>query len=228
MKKKTFKRLLTWSVGGALIFALGTYFMFDYATSYVLRSIMVSGEDASIGDTTSPTLPLEKKVVGEDNVITNNEPVKPENLQHPIGPSPDQPTATNRFTSQHKADSAKEGNNPDSAVHSNSNPTSEANTSPVVPPVGHITTEQAQKAQEEITMKEKAKVSSVLLSKLSAADIKLFMKLSENGVSAEEKKEAKKIILQKLTEEEYNELIAIAAKLGLSASGKNYQESLKE
>jgi hypothetical protein len=54
------------------------------------------------------------------------------------------------------------------------------------------------------------------------------MQMSENGVSVEEKQKAKKIILQKLTEEEYNELIAIASKLGLSSSGKSYQESLKE
>jgi hypothetical protein len=70
-------------------------------------------------------------------------------------------------------------------------------------------------------------ITSVLLKKLSASDIQLFMKMAGNGMSLEEKKEAKQLILHKLSEEEYNQLIAIAAKYGLS-QGKSYSESLKE
>ena len=78
-----------------------------------------------------------------------------------------------------------------------------------------------------MTTKEKAQVTSVLLKKLSPNDIATFMKMAGDGLTVEEKREAKKVFLQKLTEEEYNQLIAIAAKYGLS-QGKSYQESQKE
>jgi hypothetical protein len=55
----------------------------------------------------------------------------------------------------------------------------------------------------------------------------LFMSMAGNGMSVDEKKAAKKIILGKLTEDEYNQLIQIAAKYGLS-EGKSYTDSLKE
>jgi len=81
--------------------------------------------------------------------------------------------------------------------------------------------------QDEISAKDKALVTSVLLKKLSPSDISLFMKLAGGGMTVEEKREAKKILLNKLTEEEYNELVAIAAKYGLS-QGKSYAESKKQ
>ncbi|MNR68230.1 hypothetical protein D3C85_1926620 [compost metagenome] len=48
--------------------------------------------------------------------------------------------------------------------------------------------------------------------------------MAGNGLSVDEKKKAKDIILQKLTEDEYNQLIGIAAKYGLS-QGKKYADT---
>ncbi|MEK8126896.1 hypothetical protein WMW72_03135 [Paenibacillus filicis] len=90
-----------------------------------------------------------------------------------------------------------------------------------------ISKDKAEKVQESVTLREKAKIMTMLVSKLSASEIQLFTKMMGNGLSVEEKKEAKKIILNKLSEDEYNELIAIAAKYGLS-QGKDYKDSLKE
>lgn len=87
-----------------------------------------------------------------------------------------------------------------------------------------ITTEKAKEVQDAITLKEKASVTSVLLKKLSASDLQLFAKMAGNGLSVDEKKKAKDIILQKLSEDEYNQLIGIAAKYGLS-QGKKYAET---
>jgi len=92
---------------------------------------------------------------------------------------------------------------------------------------GNISPEKAKNVQQSMTTKEKAQVTSVLLKKLSPNDIATFMKMAGDGLTVEEKREAKKVFLQKLTEEEYNQLIAIAAKYGLS-QGKSYQESQKE
>lgn len=91
----------------------------------------------------------------------------------------------------------------------------------------NISVEDAQKAQEEISLKEKLKVATLLLSKLDQSELSLFTKMAGDGLSVQDKREAKKVILQKLTEEEYNELIAIAARLGLSR-GKTYEQSQKE
>ncbi|TVY10392.1 hypothetical protein [Paenibacillus cremeus] len=91
----------------------------------------------------------------------------------------------------------------------------------------NISTDKAKQVQDSATLSEKAQITTILLKKLNPSELQLFVKMASNGLSVEEKKEAKKIILQKLTEDEYNQLIAIAAKYGLS-QGKSYQDSLKE
>ncbi|NOU95105.1 hypothetical protein GC093_18015 [Paenibacillus sp. LMG 31456] len=90
-----------------------------------------------------------------------------------------------------------------------------------------VSPDKAKEVEQSITVREKAQVVSVLLKKLSASELQMFLNLVGKGLSIEEKKEAKKVILQRLTEEEYNQLISIAAKYGLS-QGKGYQESQKE
>lgn len=90
-----------------------------------------------------------------------------------------------------------------------------------------INADKAAKAQEEITVKEKLQITSIFMKRFSAKELDAFMKLASGGLTHEEKIEAKKIVLEKLSEEEYNQLIGIAAKLGLS-QGKKYEESLKE
>lgn len=90
-----------------------------------------------------------------------------------------------------------------------------------------ISVEKAEKVKESITFSEKTKIMTVMLKRLSPSDIKTLQELASGGLTIEQKKEAKKIILQKLTEDEYNELIAIAKKYGLS-KGTSYEDSLKE
>lgn len=90
-----------------------------------------------------------------------------------------------------------------------------------------ISSDKAEQVQEEVTAQEKAFVMTTILKKFSPEEMNLFMRLASGGLSLEEKKEAKKIFLRKLTEEEYNRLIAIASKYGLS-QGKSYRDSLKE
>lgn len=90
-----------------------------------------------------------------------------------------------------------------------------------------ISSDKAEQVQEEVTAQEKAFVMTTILKKFSPEEMNLFMRLASGGLSVEEKKEAKKIFLQKLSEEEYNKLIAIASKYGLS-QGKSYQDSLKQ
>ncbi|MVP00479.1 hypothetical protein [Paenibacillus lutrae] len=90
-----------------------------------------------------------------------------------------------------------------------------------------ISADQAEKVSGEISWTERAKVVSVMVKRLNPSDMKQLSHLLRDGVSREEKKKAKEIILTKLSQEEYDELIAIASKYGLS-KGKSYQKSLQE
>jgi len=89
-----------------------------------------------------------------------------------------------------------------------------------------VSAEKVQELEQRVTFSEKTTVASILLRHLSAADIRLFRQLAEDGLSVEDKRTMKKILLEKLTPEEYDKLVAIAKKYGLS-QGKSYQESIK-
>lgn len=86
-----------------------------------------------------------------------------------------------------------------------------------------VSTDKAKEVEENISIKDKAKVVSTLMGSLSASDISALQKLASGGLSVEEKKEARDLLLEKLTEDQYNDLIGIAAKHGLS-QGKSYSE----
>lgn len=234
MKTKTIRKLLIWTASVFVILVIGIYFAFDYATNYVLRTIANSALEA-------PTPASSEK--NPEPALT---PSKEESATKGSGeqggsttPSSNPPQASDPAVSGTGEDDKPKAEAPTKSVDtalplaggepaSNSGTNSGTGGATAGQGGANITPEHAQQAQEQITVKDKAKVSSVLLSKLSASDLKLFMKMSEGGVSVEEKLQAKKLILQKLTEEEYNELIAIAAKLGLSSSGMNYQDSKEQ
>ncbi|MFD7520889.1 hypothetical protein [Paenibacillus chitinolyticus] len=90
-----------------------------------------------------------------------------------------------------------------------------------------ISADRAERLSGEISWSERMKITTVLLKRLQASDIKQLSLLMKDGVSREEKKKAKAIIMARLSESEYNELIAIAGKYGLS-KGKSYQQSVNE
>lgn len=90
-----------------------------------------------------------------------------------------------------------------------------------------VSVDKAATVKDEITFSEKTKLMTIMLKRLNADDIKTLSDLAGGGLSVEKKKEAKKIILEKLSEKEYDELIKIAQKYGLS-QGKSYEDSKKE
>jgi len=90
-----------------------------------------------------------------------------------------------------------------------------------------ISTDKAKDVQEKITVAEKARLASVFLKQLSTDDIKALQDLASGGLGKEEKKEARTLILDRLTPEQYDDLIQIAKKYGMS-QGKSYEEVSKE
>lgn len=90
-----------------------------------------------------------------------------------------------------------------------------------------ITPDKAQHVQDQITINERARLVSIMMGKLDFNDIKSLQELASGGLSNEEKKQVRDLILEKLSPEEYDELIAIAQKYGMS-EGKKYQEVIKQ
>ncbi|MGN7382097.1 hypothetical protein [Paenibacillus sp. SAFN-117] len=223
IKKRKWKKWLGWSAALLIVLAVGGYFAMDYAVDRMLRSISAGleleavsqpgGQDNSPDRTSDPATSDSKE--GDKNVPVSGTPDpedKGEAVPDPTS-GPDSGGASDSDSGQPPSSGDKE--------------TKEEAAADKGKYQANITPDKASKAQEQITLQDKTKVTSVLLKRLGASDIKTLMDLASGGMSVEEKREAKKVILEKLSEEEYDELIAIAAKLGLS-QGKSYEDSLKE
>jgi hypothetical protein len=249
------KKLRKWLIGvlGSLILlVIIGYFSWNYAIGYVIGSIATNGLSGSSGAAVG-TSESSKDNVKQPNTqsasetgafvgstggqsqgqSTTNDPGKL-NTNQDQGASVDPSMAGNAKGGSVNAPSgstqtqASPGKPPVATTPSSTPSTPPPAAAPTEPKYdGNISPDEAKKAEDSISVSEKAKLTAILLKKLSPSDISLFMKMAGDGMTIEEKKEAKKVFLQKLTEDEYNELIAIAAKYGLS-QGRNYQETSKD
>ncbi|MEF2246812.1 hypothetical protein [Paenibacillus sp. IITD108] len=130
-------------------------------------------------------------------------------------PEPSSPTSSNVTNQPPAGEKSSEGSEkPD-------------NNTPNTDYKAEVSVDKAKEVQENITLGEKAKLTSVFLKQLSIEDMKELQKLASGGLSVEEKKKARSLILEKLTPEQYDELIEIAKKYGMS-QGKSYEEVSKE
>jgi hypothetical protein len=91
-------------------------------------------------------------------------------------------------------------------------------------PTGTVTKEQAKEVQKNLTVSDKATVVSVILKSLNVSDMKKLRDMAKGGLTVEEKREAKELLLAKLSSVDYNELSALAKKYGISR-GKTYDEA---
>ncbi|UQZ33130.1 hypothetical protein C2I18_05895 [Paenibacillus sp. PK3_47] len=82
--------------------------------------------------------------------------------------------------------------------------------------IAHISTDKALEVQDSVTLTDKANVAAIVAQQLSVSDIKRLQELASGGLTNEEKREARSIILGKVSEEQYNELSQIAKKYGVS------------
>jgi hypothetical protein len=98
---------------------------------------------------------------------------------------------------------------------------------PTSNPTGTVTKEQAKKVREDLTVSDKATVVSVILKNLNLSDMKKLRDIAIGGLTVEEKREAKQLLLAKLSSDDYNELSALAKKYGISR-GKTYDEAKQE
>ncbi|MGO4694195.1 hypothetical protein AB4Z50_07925 [Paenibacillus sp. 2TAB26] len=205
MRKKKWKKILIWVASIIVILGVGGLFAANYAVDKLISTLAADLE----GDL------LNEEPIGLDSNAKPNEQANKLNEEGA--------TDTTMNTDKATVNPEKDGNNAD-------NDKSDEKIDPAKSTESYsaeVSIEKAKDLQEKITVSEKAKLTSVFLKELSMADIKELQALASGGINQEEKKKARSIILDKLTPEQYDELIQIAKKYGMS-QGKSYEEVVKE
>lgn len=94
-------------------------------------------------------------------------------------------------------------------------------------PTGTVTKQQVNEVQEKLTAADKAQIISIMTKSLSMDILEKLWNLAKGGLTVEEKREAKEVLLSMLSSEDYNVLSALAKKYGISR-GKTYEEAMQE
>lgn len=194
-KKKRWKKILIWTASIVVVLGISGLFAANYAMDRLIASLANSLESELLEEVTA-------EVPGTDNIGTDT------------GTDTDTDTET-------PATASPEGTKPEEETDTKEQPTTTPSTGDGY--TAEISTDKAKDVQEKITVGEKAQLATVLLKELSADDIKALQELASGGLSQEEKKKARTLILERLSPEQYDELIQIAKKYGLS-QGKSYEE----
>ncbi|GKU77031.1 hypothetical protein [Paenibacillus sp. L3-i20] len=198
MAKKKWKKILIWTVSIIFVLGVGGLFAANYAMNKLISSLSSSLEISA----------QEERPV-ETTVPTPSESPKDIAEGEEVGTEPT-PTSTTEITIKK--------DNKDNPSTKQPAPTEYK---------AEITEDKAKEVQGKITVGEKAQLASVLLKELNADDLKALQSLAGDGLDPEEKKEARALILEKLSPEQYDELILIAKKYGLS-QGRSYDEVSKD
>ncbi|MCR8660665.1 hypothetical protein [Paenibacillus endoradicis] len=214
---KRWKKVVLWIASILVVVAIGGAFAANYAVDKMLGSM--SGLSTEILENTEGEgTPDSAPAPGETGVAQNN------NGSNDVGAG-DTPVSNDSSSS---VTNNGEGNNGTVATDSDSNQNGSSEGSAGSDGYNpSVSTDKAKEIEEKVTLGEKAKVVSILTKRLSTSDISTMQSLASGGLSGEEKKQARTLMLEKLTEDEYNELVAIAAKYGLS-QGRSYAEVSNE
>lgn len=235
---KRTKKIILWCVGVVAVLIIGGAVVANYAIDKVLSSMSGIGDISpiEIADNSEPNPnDIESDIdseIGSDtgsdtgsDVISTEPPTEGQNGS--ANAIPDATVSKDVESGKATTTPGKSSSKDTEQVASNSGNNNSAGQALESDDVGTysaaVSQEKAAAIQDSVTLKEKAKVASVLLGSLSASDISTLQQLASGGLSVEEKKEARKILLEKLSEDEYDSLIVIAAKYGVS-QGKSYSE----
>ena len=223
MKKFSRTRKIMVLLGGiSILVLLVGYLVMDYATTFMLKSITPKNNIQPEGKENSIQINADKDKNNNANTSTVADPTV-DNKNTPNESSVNKELIP-QLNEEPLTQTSQLNNEQPKEVKTNQQ---EADKDIKLKYAAEISTSKAEKVQEDISLKEKALVVSTMLKKLSPGDLALLSNLMSGGLTIEKKKEAKKLILGKLSEDEYNQLIEIAAKYGLS-QGKKYSASKKK
>ncbi|MEK4004774.1 hypothetical protein [Paenibacillus sp. FSL H3-0333] len=213
---KRWKKVLIWTLSVIVVLGVGGLFAANYAVDKLMNS-MAGGFDVEAGNT--PSVPQGQVI---EPVVADSDPsAEPAASADPASSStPDSTPATSGTGDQTASGKDKPANTDKPA-------STPAPTPAGVDGLAHISTDKAKEVQENVTITDKANVAGIVAKQLSVSDIKRLQELAQGGLTNEEKREARSIILGKVTEEQYNELAQIAKKYGVS-QGKTRDQILAE
>lgn len=227
---KRWQKVTIWVASILIVLVVGGLFAANYAVDKVLNSMVGMSVDDLLSEDGSNEAGSNNQgnssSNGSENLVGTETDPDGSDTTSTDGNNPDQPVSnSNEGQSGGSKQPGSNGNGQSgsngSGSNSNSGNNSSSGSSNGYNP--EVSTDKAKEVEENITLSDKAKVVSTLMSTLSASDISTLQKLASGGLNLEEKKQARSILLEKLTEDQYNELIAIAAKHGLS-EGRSYAE----
>lgn len=206
---KRWKKVLIWTLSVIVVLGVGGLFAANYAVDKLMNS-MAGGFDVEAGNT--PSVPQGQVI---EPVVADSDP------------SAEPAASADPASSAAPASTPASGNaaSTDKPV-STGKPASTPAPTPV-DGLAHISTDKAKEVQENVTITDKANVAAILAKQLGVSDIKRLQELAQGGLTNEEKREARSIILGKVSEEQYNELAQIAKKYGVS-QGKTRDQILAE
>jgi hypothetical protein len=213
---KRWKKVLIWTLSVIVVLGVGGLFAANYAVDKLMNS-MADGFDVEADDTVS----VPQGQVVEPTVAESDPSAEPTDSVDPTTTSPGSaPTPSSAGN--------KDGNNGGQVADSTSQPATNAVPTPEgVDGIARISSDKTKEVQSNVSMKDKADVASIVLQQLSVSDIKRLQDLAKGGLTGEEKREARSIILNKVSEEQYNELSQVAKKYGVS-QGKTRDQILAE
>lgn len=209
MFKKKWTKILAWTLSVIIILGIGGVFAANYAVNKLMNS-MAEGLESETGGIAEPQVSAAPDsptatVVPQETESTNTKPTA---------------TASNADTNNNTdTQPVKEQTQPSSSPAPKSDSLTEY--------TPQISTEKAKKIQENVSVKDKADVVSIVLGQLSVSDIKRLQAMAQGGLSLDEKKEARALVMGKVSEQQYNELVQIAKKYGVS-EGKSRSQVLAE
>lgn len=209
MRKKKWKKILIWVASIVVILGVGGLFAANYAVDKLISTLAADLESDLLNE---EVVAPETKTEQETNQTEQDDSKSSVDTDGAVTDSTDKvekPSEDGSNTTDSGSNETKEEEKPKDGYN------------------GEVTIDKAKDLQEKITVSEKAQVSSVLLKELSVSDIKELQALASGGMSLEEKKQARSIILDKLSPEQYDELIQVAKKYGMS-QGRAYDEVIKE
>ncbi|OUS69944.1 hypothetical protein B1748_29875 [Paenibacillus sp. MY03] len=201
-KMKTWKKVLIWAGSIIVVLGIGGLFAANYVMDKMIAQLSASLEDELLEEVI--TTPTDAPSGGGDGTV-----------DQPATSEPDGEGSEGQVDSP--SSSSGQSNEFNNGVNSGSMNGYSA----------EISTDKAKDVQDKITVSEKAQLASVFLKQLSMDDIKTLQELAGGGLNQEEKKEARTLILNRLTPEQYDGLIKIAKKYGMS-QGRSYEEVSKE
>ncbi|MFD1772537.1 hypothetical protein [Paenibacillus rhizophilus] len=209
MFKKRWTKILAWTLSVIIILGIGGAFAANYAVNKLMNS-MADGLATETGGIAEPQVSAAPASPTSSAVpqVTDSTITQPVNT-----------AANSNANNNTDTQPVKEQNKPSSSPAANSDSITEY--------TPQITTEKAKKIQENVSVKDKADVVSIVLGELSISDIKRLQTLAQGGLTVDEKKEARALVMGKVSEQQYNELVQIAKKYGVS-EGKSRSQILAE